>query len=1118
MLACWAAAAALFAAGGAAAQTCTSPVDIPDANLKAKLWSQLGRTGTPGDVTCADMRSLTRLNAFAARTENGRPTPRSGLPREERIESLEGLQYATNLTELHLYFNYISDISPLSGLSNLRILYINNNRILDLTPLRGLTSLEELGLGWNWISDLTPLQGLTSLRQLFIEGNRIQDLRPLRGMTGLQALRASRNRISDVSPLQGLTALAELNLEANRIQDIAALAANTGLGNHGDKIYLRENPLDAAAAGHIATIRTRGVGDNCRFGVAGCVLWDSVLDRVQGLKVVPQGEKLRASWMLLSDFAPTEHILVWREGDDPLGNLLPDAQRFSSLPQNGRVASVAAVTSHDVTGLDPGLYSFRLRPVRNGTRGEWSEEVTAYLLPKVKGVRVDAGGGSLAVTWTAAGRNSGVDGYRVEWKSGGEDYAASRRARVSGTRHTITGLAAGVEYTLRVLAVSGDEGWGPPSDPATGRPGEGDLRPAEVRLSSSSGSAASLGVRWGAWCGATTWLVQWKAKGEDYGDSRQAEVSGATGYIIGDLTVGIEYTVRVTPRDGEDCVPPFAESDEGAAPAPRPAPAAGFAAAGAAAEPVRVTEGKHDRAQLPVRLTAPSNAETVILWRTEDISAGASPAPARAGEDYVAVAEGRLTIPPGQTEASLTVRILDDNRRIEPLEAFRVRLLTEGGVRIVGEATAIVEIVDDDTAPQRRLALQKVLAGAGGRIAAQALAAIEERPEAGGEARAAIGGQALISPPAAGQRAAREFSSRAMSAEELLTGSSFDLPLAWGGREAGWRIWGQADAIGFDARPAPDFRMDGKMLSGFVGVERRVGAAALAGLALSRSAGDIDYTADQATTGAADVALTSLLPYAHWNPRPELGVWGALGIGWGDLEVEDEAGAVDTGLRMRMAAAGLRRDLAQWRGIGLAVKADAFLASLEADAARDLPGSRGDSSRLRLRMEGTKAWRFSEAERAELGLDFGGRRDGGDAASGLGLELGARLDYADASAGLALGMDARYLLAHRDKLKEWGAGLTARLDPGAAGLGPWLALAPRWQERQPGLDLDAGYGLAAYGGSGLLTPYAGLSLADRERRWKLGARAGLGSRASLSLEGSVAGEGPQLALSAGLRW
>ncbi len=1121
MLACWAAAAVLFAAGGAAAQTCTDPVDIPDDKLKAKLWSALGGTGMPGAITCAQMASLTRLDAQASS---------GNAPHSERIRSLEGLQFATALNHLQLQDNLISDLSPLSALTGLRRLFIHNNRISDVRPLRGLTSLRELQLDTNWISDLGPLQGLTSLVQLFLTNNRIQDLGPLRGMTGLQILEARNNRISDLSPLQGLTSLARLNLEANRIQDIAPLAANMGLGGSGDRIYLRGNPLDAAAAGHVATIGARGAGGPPCWD--GCVLWDSVLTRVQGLKVVPQGTVLRASWELLSGFAPTGHTLLWRRGDAPWAALpFGHEERFSSNPDNGRVARVGAVTSHAVPGLTPGvLYSFMIRAEKNGTRGEYSEEATARVLPKVKGVEVTPRGGSLAVAWTAAEADSGADGYRVEWKPEGGDWDDSREARVSGTGHTIDGLDADVEYTVRVRATQGEEGWGQPSDEAKGTPlaGDsmtGDLDPGELQLTPMS---AALELRWGAWCAATTYLVQWrKSEGEDYDDSRQAEVTG-TSHTIGGIDPGVEYTVRVTPRGVDGCDPAFAESPETAE--------AGFdtsSAAGIVDAAVNVQEDAGS-AQLRVRRFDSSDAPVVILWRTEDIlpgsagpavaAAGGGPAPsggswvpARAGEDYTAVANGRLTLARGQTAAMLTVEILDDDRRVEPLEAFRVHLLRSQGVRIVGMDTVIVEIEDDDTQPQRRLALQAVLAGAGGRIAAQALEAIEARPGAG-EPQAVIAGQALVAP---GERAAGEtwdFSSRAVSAEELLTGSSFDLPLAGRGAEAGWRVWAQAAATGFDSRLRPDFRMDGEIVSGFAGVERRVGADALVGLALSRSEGDIDYTADEATKGAADVALTGLLPYVHWNPRPELGVWGAFGFGWGDLGVEDEAGAVDTGLEMRMAAAGLRRDLAHWRGVALAVKADAFLASLEADAARDLPRSRGDASRLRLRMEGSKAWQFSEDEQVELGLDFGGRRDGGDAENGLGLELGAGLDYADARAGLALGMDARYLLAHREKLEEWSAALTARLDPGAAGLGPWLALAPQWRQGQAGgLDLDLGWGLAAHGG--LLTPYAGMSLGERERRgWKLGARAGLGGQAFLSLEGARRDQGQQATLSAGLRW
>ena len=46
---------------------------------------------------------------------------------------------------------------------------------------------------------------------------------------------------------------------------------------------------------------------------------------------------------------------------------------------------------------------------------------------------------------------------------------------------------------------------------------------------------------------------------------------------------------------------------------------------------------------------------------------------AKAGEDYRAVTNGRLTIRPGDRMGMLRVRLLED-RRVEPVETFRVRL------------------------------------------------------------------------------------------------------------------------------------------------------------------------------------------------------------------------------------------------------------------------------------------------------------------------------------------------------------------------------------------------------------------------------------------------------------
>ena len=139
-----------------------------------------------------------------------------------------------------------------------------------------------------------------------------------------------------------------------------------------------------------------------------------------------------------------------------------------------------------------------------------------------------------------------------------------------------------------------------------------------------------------------------------------------------------------------------------------------------------------------------------------------------------------------------------------------------------------------------------------------------------------------------------------------------------------------------------------------------------------------------------DLELTSVLPYAHWNLRPGLGVWGMLGAGWGEVELEDEAGRVATDLTMRMAAGGLRREVATWREIDLALKADAFLTELKTEAAAGLPKTSGDARRLRLRLEGRRQWEISPVSQMAPSLEIGGRWDGGSAETGLGGGSGRR--------------------------------------------------------------------------------------------------------------------------------
>ena len=89
---------------------------------------------------------------------------------------------------------------------------------------------------------------------------------------------------------------------------------------------------------------------------------------------------------------------------------------------------------------------------------------------QVMWVTVAAGNVQLAVNWTAV---DNATGYKVEWKSGNENYDANRQATVtrgSSARYTIRGLANDTEYTVRVIATRTGANDGPPSEEATGTP------------------------------------------------------------------------------------------------------------------------------------------------------------------------------------------------------------------------------------------------------------------------------------------------------------------------------------------------------------------------------------------------------------------------------------------------------------------------------------------------------------------------------------------------------------------------------------------------------------------------------------------------------------------------
>ena len=196
---------------------CADPVTIPDEVLRQAVRDALNKP--EGDITCADLASLTELR------QQGRQGTDPQTP-DRFVASLEGLQYAVNLTTLQLMSNLtLTDVSLLSGLTELTDLDLSGNRISDVTPLSELVNLTRLDLGFN----------------LFIG-----DVGPLSGLTGLETLVLNINEIADTTPLSNLTNLRRLDLGTNFIADLSPLVTNTGVGDDDDRLDLRFNCLDVA--------------------------------------------------------------------------------------------------------------------------------------------------------------------------------------------------------------------------------------------------------------------------------------------------------------------------------------------------------------------------------------------------------------------------------------------------------------------------------------------------------------------------------------------------------------------------------------------------------------------------------------------------------------------------------------------------------------------------------------------------------------------------------------------------------------------------------------------------------------------------------------------------------
>ena len=285
---------------------------------------------------------------------------------------------------------------------------------------------------------------------------------------------------------------------------------------------------------------------------------------------------------------------------------------------------------------------------------------------------------------------------------------------------------------------------------------------------------------------------------------------------------------------------------------------------------------------------------------------------------------------------------------------------------------------------------------------------------------------------------AGDATSRTLTGRELLLGSSFHL--AAGGGEAGdpgFAAWARVTVGGFDAEAPAEkgtVRLEGEVTTGLLGADAQW-ERWLAGVALSVSEGEGKFDQPGVDSGTIESTLTSVNPYIRYDVSERVSAWGLLGYGTGDMTMtqaatDERAETVTrTDLTMRLGAVGARGALleaGEAGGIDLALRGDAFLVQMESAAAANTVETKADASRLRLVLEGSRAFalrRRRGADAGPRGWPAPRRRRRGDRGRG-------RDRRAHPLRRCGLGPDGRGERAHADramKIRATGSGARAAL-------------------------------------------------------------------------------------------
>ena len=403
----------------------------------------------------------------------------------------------TTLKHLYLDNNGLTGAIPtdLKKLVQLEHLYLDNNGLTGAIPieLESLVKLEHLYLDNNGLTGAIPieLESLVKLEYLWLGNNELNGTIPpdLKDLTQLRELYLNNNELNGTIPpdLEDLTQLRELGFWGN--EQLTWDTVSTELGKRVDRAALRalydlnggedwtnnENWLSALSAEIFSFSFWHGVSTNMDGRVSVLNLRNNRLkgDIPQALETLGGLTELN-----ISNNRQLTGELPLRLMDLPLETL------------DIRCTGVSTPEDTDFQTWLSGISFQEICPPPPPPSQEAPEQVMGVLV-MMEGV------GRLLVSWDSV---SEADGYKIQWKSGSQQFDSSRQhiTDASTTSYTISNLDAGTEYVVRVIATKSGADDGTPSPEVAGTP-----RAAEPLVQSPGSEGGGCSVASNAGTGNT---------------------------------------------------------------------------------------------------------------------------------------------------------------------------------------------------------------------------------------------------------------------------------------------------------------------------------------------------------------------------------------------------------------------------------------------------------------------------------------------------------------------------------------------------------------------------------------------------------------------------------------